>query len=132
MINSFSAAAVLCCSLQAEAESVEGGGPTVTEADIANITAQWTGIPIEKVGVLLCPAQLVSGKYSFLPWCLNNQHGALQVNHPDTLTLICLGHVLTNFTQKLREFLPKMKGWNKKPSVEMLIAFASLKRKGVI
>lgn len=37
-------------SVQAEAESVEGGGPTVTEADIANITAQWTGIPIEKVG----------------------------------------------------------------------------------
>lgn len=36
------------CS-QAEAESVEGGGPTVTDADIANITAQWTGIPIEKV-----------------------------------------------------------------------------------
>ncbi|KAF5826857.1 P-loop containing nucleoside triphosphate hydrolase protein [Dunaliella salina] len=34
---------------KAEAESVEGGGPTVTEADIANITAQWTGIPIEKV-----------------------------------------------------------------------------------
>jgi len=35
--------------VQAEAESVEGGGPTVTEGDIANITAQWTGIPIEKV-----------------------------------------------------------------------------------
>eukprot|EP00798_Chlamydomonas_sp_ICE-L_P003252 gene3252-13275_t len=34
---------------KAEAESVEGGGPTVTEADIANIVAQWTGIPIEKV-----------------------------------------------------------------------------------
>jgi len=40
--------------LQAEAESVEGGGPTVTEADIANITAQWTGIPIEKVSGLQC------------------------------------------------------------------------------
>lgn len=38
--------------MQAEAESVEGGGPTVTEADIANITAQWTGIPIEKVGMV--------------------------------------------------------------------------------
>ncbi|KAI8475035.1 MAG: P-loop containing nucleoside triphosphate hydrolase protein [Monoraphidium minutum] len=34
---------------KAEAESVEGGGPTVTEQDIANIVAQWTGIPIEKV-----------------------------------------------------------------------------------
>eukprot|EP00983_Pelagomonas_calceolata_P003743 122068-Pelagomonas_calceolata.AAC.5 len=42
---------VLYCDMQAEAESVEGGGPTVTEADIANITAQWTGIPIEKVGM---------------------------------------------------------------------------------
>jgi ATP-dependent Clp protease ATP-binding subunit ClpA len=35
---------------KAEAESVEGGGPTVTEQDIAGIVAQWTGIPIEKVG----------------------------------------------------------------------------------
>ena len=34
---------------KAEADSVEGGGPTVTEADIASIVAQWTGIPIEKV-----------------------------------------------------------------------------------
>lgn len=34
---------------KAEADSVESGGPTVTEADIANIVAQWTGIPIEKV-----------------------------------------------------------------------------------
>ncbi len=34
---------------KAEADSVEGGGPMVTEADIANIVAQWTGIPIEKV-----------------------------------------------------------------------------------
>eukprot|EP00955_Chlamydomonas_euryale_P078648 363187-Chlamydomonas_euryale.AAC.1 len=34
---------------KAEADSVEGGGPTVTEPDIANIVAQWTGIPIEKV-----------------------------------------------------------------------------------
>jgi hypothetical protein len=34
---------------KAEAESVEGGGPQVTEQDIANIVAQWTGIPIEKV-----------------------------------------------------------------------------------
>lgn len=29
--------------------SAEGGGPMVTEADIANIVAQWTGIPVEKV-----------------------------------------------------------------------------------
>jgi hypothetical protein len=34
---------------KAEAESVEGGGPVVTEQDIASIVAQWTGIPIEKV-----------------------------------------------------------------------------------
>ena len=27
----------------AEVESGEGGGPTVTEADIANIVSQWTG-----------------------------------------------------------------------------------------
>ena len=27
----------------AEVESGEGGGPMVTEADIANIVAQWTG-----------------------------------------------------------------------------------------
>lgn len=33
----------------AEKESGEGGGPIVTEQDIANIVAQWTGIPIEKV-----------------------------------------------------------------------------------
>ena len=37
---------------QAEAESVEGGGPLVTDQDIATIVAQWTGIPIEKVQVL--------------------------------------------------------------------------------
>ena len=34
----------------AEAETTEeGGGPLVTDADIANIVAQWTGIPVEKV-----------------------------------------------------------------------------------
>jgi ATP-dependent Clp protease ATP-binding subunit ClpA len=33
-----------------QAESVESGGPLVTEQDIASIVAQWTGIPIEKVG----------------------------------------------------------------------------------
>ena len=34
----------------AEAEAAGGeAGPVVTEADIANIVAQWTGIPIEKV-----------------------------------------------------------------------------------
>jgi hypothetical protein len=36
-------------SQRAEMESGEGGGPMVTEQDIANIVAQWTGIPIEKV-----------------------------------------------------------------------------------
>lgn len=34
---------------KAEAESTEAGGPQVQEQDIANIVAQWTGIPIEKV-----------------------------------------------------------------------------------
>jgi ATP-dependent Clp protease ATP-binding subunit ClpA len=38
-------------------ESGEGGGPMVTEQDIANIVAQWTGIPIEKV-LTLCRAAL--------------------------------------------------------------------------
>ncbi|CAL5222379.1 g4734 [Coccomyxa viridis] len=34
----------------AEAETTtEGGGPMVTDADIAHIVAQWTGIPVEKV-----------------------------------------------------------------------------------
>ena len=37
-------------SAKAELESGEGGGPLVTEQDIANIVAQWTGIPVEKVG----------------------------------------------------------------------------------
>jgi ATP-dependent Clp protease ATP-binding subunit ClpA len=33
----------------AEAEATaDGGGPLVTEQDIANIVAQWTGIPVEK------------------------------------------------------------------------------------
>lgn len=36
-------------SAKAELESGEAGGPVVEEADIANIVAQWTGIPIEKV-----------------------------------------------------------------------------------
>jgi ATP-dependent Clp protease ATP-binding subunit ClpC len=36
-------------SAKAEMESGEGGGPMVTEEDIANIVAQWTGIPVEKV-----------------------------------------------------------------------------------
>jgi ATP-dependent Clp protease ATP-binding subunit ClpC len=40
---------------KAESESVNSaGGPVVTEADIANIVAQWTGIPIEKVIMDLC------------------------------------------------------------------------------
>jgi len=34
---------------KADAESKEGAGPIVTDQDIANIVAQWTGIPIEKV-----------------------------------------------------------------------------------
>ena len=34
----------------AEAETTaEGSGPMVTDADIAHIVAQWTGIPVEKV-----------------------------------------------------------------------------------
>ena len=33
----------------AEQEAGEGTGPLVTDQDIANIVAQWTGIPIEKV-----------------------------------------------------------------------------------
>ena len=38
---------------EAEAEATaDGGGPLVTEQDIANIVAQWTGIPVEKVPVL--------------------------------------------------------------------------------
>jgi hypothetical protein len=38
---------------------VEGGGPTVTEQDIAGIVCQWTGIPIEKVGGWVGPAGVV-------------------------------------------------------------------------
>ena len=34
---------------EAEQEAEGGGGPLVQESDIANIVAQWTGIPIEKV-----------------------------------------------------------------------------------
>ena len=42
----------------AEAETTaEGGGPLVTDADIANIVAQWTGIPVEKVHFSLAVAQ---------------------------------------------------------------------------
>ena len=41
---------------EAEAEATaDGGGPLVTEQDIANIVAQWTGIPVEKV-----PASLLN------------------------------------------------------------------------
>ena len=41
---------------EAEAEATaDGGGPLVTEQDIANIVAQWTGIPVEKVPVLRNP-----------------------------------------------------------------------------
>lgn len=34
---------------QAEAEAGEGTGPQVTDQHIADIVAQWTGIPIDKV-----------------------------------------------------------------------------------
>lgn len=34
---------------RAEEESGEGGGPMVTEADIATVVSQWTRIPVEKV-----------------------------------------------------------------------------------
>lgn len=37
---------------EAEAESEDGGGPVVAEADIATIVGQWTGIPVEKVGAV--------------------------------------------------------------------------------
>ena len=41
---------------EAEAEATaDGGGPLVTEQDIANIVAQWTGIPVEKVPALAVP-----------------------------------------------------------------------------
>lgn len=36
----------------AEAEAGEGSGPTVNDQHIADIVAQWTGIPIDKVRVL--------------------------------------------------------------------------------
>lgn len=37
---------------RAEEESGEGGGPMVTEADIATVVSQWTRIPVEKVSCL--------------------------------------------------------------------------------
>ncbi len=50
-----------CCARALwQAESVEGGGPTVTEADIASIVAQWTGIPIEKARASSFPSCLSS------------------------------------------------------------------------
>jgi len=49
----------------AEAESTaEGGGPMVTDADIAHIVAQWTGIPVEKVCPVGC---LLSERKGLLP-----------------------------------------------------------------
>lgn len=39
----------------AEAEAGEGVGPQVTESHIADIVAQWTGIPIDKVPPSLQP-----------------------------------------------------------------------------
>ena len=38
----------------AEQEAGEGSGPLVTDQDIANIVAQWTGIPIEKARARSC------------------------------------------------------------------------------
>lgn len=38
---------------QAEAEAGEGTGPQVNDQHIADIVAQWTGIPIDKVHLLL-------------------------------------------------------------------------------
>ena len=38
----------------AEQDAGEGSGPLVTDQDIANIVAQWTGIPIEKVRIKCC------------------------------------------------------------------------------
>ena len=47
----------------AEAEATaEGGGPLVTEADIANIVAQWTGIPVEKVLACITRTVVVTQK----------------------------------------------------------------------
>jgi hypothetical protein len=37
----------------------EGGGPIVTEHDIANIVCQWTGIPIDNVSWLLLLSPIV-------------------------------------------------------------------------
>lgn len=37
---------------QAEAEAGEGTGPQVNDQHIADIVAQWTGIPIDKVHTL--------------------------------------------------------------------------------
>ena len=42
--------------------SAEGSGPLVTDADIAHIVAQWTGIPVEKVrwaARLMCRLHLI-------------------------------------------------------------------------
>ena len=39
---------------QAEAEAGEGTGPMVTDQHIADIVAQWTGIPIDKASHV-CP-----------------------------------------------------------------------------
>ena len=61
--------------MQAEAESVEGGGPTVTEADIANITAQWTGIPIEKVSSIQAWGLWASGQHLWCQGCGGKEHG---------------------------------------------------------
>ena len=43
----------------AEAET-EGVGPLVTDQDIANIVAQWTGIPVEKARHLATPSPCIA------------------------------------------------------------------------
>jgi ATP-dependent Clp protease ATP-binding subunit ClpC len=47
---------------RAEVESAGEDGPVVTEADIANIVAQWTGIPVEKV------SSDETGALPWMPW----------------------------------------------------------------
>ena len=59
---------------KAEVESAEGAGPEVTEADIANIVAQWTGIPVEKVsadetGRLYIPSCYLATEFSTTVTC---------------------------------------------------------------
>jgi hypothetical protein len=82
----------------AEAEaSAEGGGPLVTEADIANIVAQWTGIPVEKVCFLLwCSMQLLCSGFIRQRqemWC-GKWVGKSTVENGSNFTSRCLGVLL--------------------------------------